>query len=80
MPALPLTLPVIVAVTVKFANVPTLVSDDAVTPAAKGAPVNVPAEAVTVTLAPRLIDVPFTGIALLARLALAIAVPLQTPV
>ena len=51
LPLEPVTLPTIAAVTVSVANVPTLVRLDAVTPLASVAPVNVPAAAVTVTLA-----------------------------
>ena len=44
----PVTLPVIGFVTVSEPRVPTLVSDDAVTPAASVLPLSVPAAAVTV--------------------------------
>jgi hypothetical protein len=48
--ALPVTEPVIAAVTVNPANVPTDVNEDAVTPAASVAPLNVPAGATTATV------------------------------
>jgi hypothetical protein len=59
--------------------VPTDVNDDAVTPELSVAPVKVPAAAVTVPEDPRLMDVPLTVTALLARYALAIAEPFQVP-
>ena len=47
LPALPVTLPAIGFVTVKFPSAPTEVNDDPVTPAASVVPVNVPAGAIT---------------------------------
>jgi hypothetical protein len=55
-------------------NVPTLVNDDDTTVALSAVPVSVPAAAVTVPDAPRLIDVPFTVTALLASAEFGIAV------
>ena len=59
--------------------VPTLVREDETTFDAKVVPVKVPAAAVTVPEAPSAIEVPFTVTELLARYALAIAVPFHTP-
>jgi hypothetical protein len=65
-----------------LAKVPTLVSEDETTLLANVVPVSVPAAAtaVTVQVLPRVQVCPFTVVALLARLALAIAVPFHTPV
>jgi hypothetical protein len=78
-PALPLTEPVIVFVTVRFARVPTDVKDEAVTPEASVVPVRVPAAAVIVIAA-----VPSKLVPLIARgVARAVAVdalPVRAPV
>jgi len=67
-------------VTVKLVSVPTLVNEELTTLLANVVPVSVPAAAATVQDEPRVQVWLFTVVALLARLALAIAVPFHTPV
>ena len=77
--ALPLMLPVIVFVTVKLVNVPTDVSDEAVTPLASVVPVNVAAFAVTVIAAEPSKFTPLIARAVCNTVAV-LALPLTLPV
>ena len=78
-PAFPVTLPAIALVTVRFASVPTEVSEEVTTLDARVVPVSVPAAAAIVPEDPSVMLVPFTVRASFVRYALSIVVPCQTP-